>query len=183
MKPPKCRICRQPFTKRRPMQVICEEMECIFSHIAKCREKAVKSEAKRISIDCRRRKEKLKSRSDWAREAQQAFNAWIRCRDDSEPCISCGRHHKGQYHAGHYRSRGSNPELAFEPDNCHKQCSACNNHKSGNVVEYRIHLLAKIGAERLEWLEGPHESKKYSIEELKLIRDEYRKKLANDRPV
>ena len=52
-------------------------------------------------------KEKLKTRNEWLKEAQIAFNAFIRIRDIELPCISCGRHHTGQYHAGHYRSVGS----------------------------------------------------------------------------
>ena len=110
-------------------------------------------------------------------EAQAAFNAWIRHRDDKLPCISCQRHHTGQYHAGHYRAVGSNPALRFEPLNVHKQCSVCNNHKSGNLTEYRINLLKRIGQQALDWLEGPHDAKKYTIEDLRQIRDEYRLKL------
>ena len=45
-------------------------------------------------------KEKIKTRSEHLKEAQAAFNAFIRERDKSEPCISCERYHKGQYHAG-----------------------------------------------------------------------------------
>lgn len=123
----------------------------------------------------REAKERLKSKGDYAKEAQQAFNAWIRLRDDKEPCISCGRHHQGQYHAGHYRTVGSSPELRFEPLNVHKQCSACNNHLSGNIVGYRIWLQEKIGAESLEWLEGPHEPKRYTIDDLKQIKTKYRR--------
>ena len=52
------------------------------------------------------RKAKLKSRSEWLKEAQAVFNKFIRLRDKDQPCISCGRYHQGQYHAGHYRSVG-----------------------------------------------------------------------------
>jgi hypothetical protein len=53
--------------------------------------------------------------------------------------------------------------------NCHKQCSACNEHLSGNLTEYRKWLLTRIGQESLDWLEGPHAAKHYSIEDLKQI--------------
>lgn len=118
-------------------------------------------------------REKLKTRRDWAREAQAAFNAYIRERDHDQPCISCGRHHHGQWHAGHYRSVGAAPELRFEPLNVHKQCAPCNNHKSGNAIEYRINLLSRIGAEAVAWLEGPHEPKRYTVDELKEIKRHY----------
>ena len=122
-------------------------------------------------------KEKIKKRSEYLSDAQKAFNAFIRERDKNEPCISCMRHHQGQYHAGHYRSVGACPELRFCELNVHKQCSACNNHKSGNIVEYRINLVKKIGEEQLEWLEGKHEPKKYTIEQIKEIRAKYQLKL------
>ena len=111
------------------------------------------------------------------REAQKAFNAYIRELDKLEPCISCQRHHEGQYHAGHYKTAGGFPELRFEPLNCHKQCSACNNYLSGNITEYRINLISKIGMKAVEWLEGPHEPKKYTCEDLLAIEKEYKLKL------
>jgi len=122
------------------------------------------------------RKEKLKSRADHLRDTQIAFNAWIRERDVGLPCVSCGRHHNGQWHAGHYRSVGGHPELRFEPLNAARQCAPCNTHKSGDLVNYRIELVQRIGAEAVEWLEGPHEPKKYSVDELKAMTADYRAK-------
>jgi hypothetical protein len=116
-------------------------------------------------------------KSHRAKMAQQAFNAYIRQRDHNLPCISCQRYHTGQYHAGHYRSVGAHPELRFEELNNNKQCSACNNHLSGNIVDYRINLINKIGLDKVEWIEGPHEPKKYSCEELKAIELHYKQKL------
>jgi hypothetical protein len=46
--------------------------------------------------------------------------------------------------------------------------------------KYRENLIAKIGLERVEWLEGPHEPKRYRIEDLKEIRDTYRLKLKEE---
>lgn len=121
----------------------------------------------------REAKAKLKTRRDYEREAQAVFNKWVRLRDADQPCISCGRFHTGKYDAGHYRSTGSNPALRFEPLNVHKQCVPCNQHKSGNVIEYRIRLLARIGEEKVNWLEGPHEPKHYTIDDLKAIKAKY----------
>ena len=126
--------------------------------------------------DLRKAKAKLKTRAQWLKEAQRAFNAWVRERDRLVPCISCGRHHEGQYHAGHYRP-SKDWALRFEPDNCHKQCMPCNTHLSGNLTQYRKALIEKIGLERVEWLDGPHEPAKWTIDDLKAIRDEYRQKL------
>lgn len=139
-------------------------------------EKARKSLAQIERKEIKARKEKLKSRADHMRETQVVFNEWIRLRDAALPCVSCGRHHEGQYHAGHYRTVGANPELRFEPLNVWKQCAPCNNHKSGDIVNYRITLVRRIGLERVEWLEGPHEAKRYTIQELNEMKADFRAK-------
>ena len=140
--------------------------------------KAEEAKAKREQsvrrAEIREAKAKIKTRGEYIKEAQAAFNSWIRERDYDQPCISCGRLHQGQYHAGHYLTVGAHPELRFEPDNAHKQCAPCNDHLSGNLIEYRKRLLVKIGPQRLEWLEGDHPAKHYSIEELVALTKHYR---------
>lgn len=139
-------------------------------------DKASRAIAQRNRKEIKVRKEALKTRSDHMRDTQQAFNEWVRARDADLPCISCGRHHQGKYDAGHYRTVGSNPALRFEPLNCHRQCSPCNTQLSGNIVNYRIELVKRIGAVNVEWLEGPHEPQKYTVEELKAMTADYRAK-------
>ena len=169
MKTRKCRACGAIYTQYQSFVTWCSP-EC-GEVIAKKKVAKIKAEE---AVIVRRadkvKREKLKSRSDWAREAQTAFNAWVRARDADRPCISCGRHHNGQYHAGHYLSVGARPELRYEPLNVWKQCSPCNTHLSGNVALYRVSLVQEIGAEKVEWLEGPHEPKKYTVDELKAIK-------------
>lgn len=137
-------------------------------------DRARKALEQRERKQIRVQKEKLKPRAAFMRETQTAFNAWIRERDIGLPCVSCSRHHNGQWHAGHYRTVGGNPELRFEPLNVWRQCAPCNNHKSGDIVNYRIELVKRIGAEKVEWLEGPHEPKKYTIDDLKALTAHYR---------
>ncbi len=176
-RPKKCRVaeCRATFVPAQPFQTWCSP-DCAVAIIRQRQEKQRKSFAQRERREIKVRKEKLKTRADHLREAQAVFNEWVRLRDADRPCISCGRHHEGQYHAGHYRSVGANPELRFEPLNVWKQCAPCNTHLSGNLVNYRISLLQGIGAETVEWLEGPHEPRKYTVEEIKTIKAEYRAK-------
>jgi hypothetical protein len=169
----KCRHCRQPFTPANSLQVACS-LPCALElapGIAEKKRKAVEAEKRKAH---RAARQKLKTRQDWLREAQQAFNAWVRERDHGMPCISCGTTTAGQWHAGHYRTTKAAPELRFEPLNCHKQCAQCNNFDSGNIVEYRLSLINRIGADKVDWLEGPHEAKKYTIDDLREIRDYYR---------
>ena len=144
------------------------------------RAKALRAQAVEVKNAAKRDRERkmdVKPLSYWMKRAQSAFNAWVRARDEGKPCISCGRIHQGQNHAGHYRPAGSNPELRFEPDNCHLQCAPCNSHLSGNLTSYRPALIAKIGLERVEWLEGPHEPKRYRKEDYQAIEAEYKAKL------
>ena len=171
IKKKKCKSCGKLFTQFNSLAVVCS-IDCAI-HYAK--DNKVQERTRRTLYKIA--KEKIKKRSEYLSDAQKAFNAFIRERDKNEPCISCMRHHQGQYHAGHYRSVGACPELRFCELNVHKQCSACNNHKSGNIVEYRINLVKKIGEEQLEWLEGKHEPKKYTIEQIKEIRAKYQLKL------
>ena len=150
----KCKVCKAEFTLLNPMQTVCG-LACAVVFAARHRDRAEKAmQVKERKADAVKR-DKLKSKADWAREAQTAVNAFIRLRDADQPCISCGRHHGGQYHAGHYLSVGARPELRFEEHNIHKQCAPCNTHLSGNAVLFRRALMAKLGLELVEWLEGP----------------------------
>jgi hypothetical protein len=136
-------------------------------------ERDLAGKRKRERQDDKITRDRLKSRSEWMREAQSVFNAYIRARDISRPCISCGRHHQGQIHAGHYLSVGARPELRFEPLNAWSQCAPCNTYLSGNAVLYRQSLVREIGLEMVEWLEGHHPPKKYTIADLQAIKKDY----------
>ena len=173
----KCRCgCGQTFTPRNSLQVAATP-ECALKLARKKREAGERQAAKVARKATREAKEKLKTRADWMREAQAAVNAYVRERDKDLPCISCGRFHEGQWHAGHYLSRGAHPELALDPRNIYRQCAPCNTHLSGNQVKFRLGLIARVGTELVEWLEGPHEAKRYAVEEIKAIRDKYRAEL------
>jgi hypothetical protein len=141
------------------------------------REKQNKQAEKEKRAAHRDYKEKIKTRGDWTREAQTAFNAFIRARDSLQPCISCDRHHNGQYHAGHYRSVGSAAHLRFNELNVHKQCAPCNNHLSGNLISYRVNLIKKIGINSVEELEQDNKTTKWSIDYIKSIKKIYKAKL------
>lgn len=164
-----CRYCKGKFTQKYSLQVVCDA-KCAIGWVTKKREQKERKEL-------RFAKARLKTRAQHLKEAQTVFNQFIRLRDQHEPCISCQRHHTGQYHAGHYRTVGAMPQLRFSELNAHKQCSACNNYLSGNIVEYRINLINKIGLERVEWLESQHEPKKYTLEEIIALKVNYKNKI------
>lgn len=168
----KCKVCRTAYTPTKPMQTVCSH-ECAMSLAVSVRGKAEKvARVQERKADAAKR-DKLKSKAAHAKEAQSAFNAWVRQRDHDQPCISCGRHHTGQYHAGHFLSVGARPELRFTESNVHKQCAPCNTHLSGNAVLFRRGLVAKLGLELVEWLEGPHEPRRDTVDSLKAIKAHY----------
>lgn len=69
------------------------------------------------------------------------------------------------------------PALRFEELNVHKQCVPCNQHKAGNIVEYRIRLVERIGLALVEWLEQDHPPAKFTIEDAQRIKAHYKQKL------
>ena len=141
-----------------------------MSAVSKIRAKATQLAKK----DIRARKQALKSLGTLHKEAQPEFNKYIRLRDKGQPCISCQRHHSGQYHAGQYRSVGAFPELRYVEKNVHLQCSVCNTHRSGNGIDYRINLVKKIGLAAVEELEGPQEPKRYRRDDILSIKTKYK---------
>lgn len=165
--------CRAEFLPVRELQAACG-VPCAIAITNANKEKARKSLERQERADIREKRVKLKSRAQYMKETQAVFNEWVRARDAALPCVSCGRFHEGQWHAGHYRTVGANPELRFDPLNVHKQCAPCNNHKSGDIVNYRIELVKRIGADKVTWLEGPHDPKRYTIEDLKAMKADYR---------
>ncbi|MEX5536022.1 recombination protein NinG [Pseudomonas syringae] len=178
-KTPKAKKCRVPecgasFVPQKLGQAVCSPA-CAIIDAPRNQAKARKALAQVERSEIKMRKEKLKPRAHHVSDTQKAFNAWIRTRDAGQPCISCGTTADVQYCAGHYRTTAACPELRFEPLNVHLQCNRnCNMGKSGNLLGYRPGLMAKIGAEALAWLEGPHQPQKYTIEELKALTAKYR---------
>ena len=187
VKQPRPKMCKNPacgisFQPQRLGQAVCSPA-CALAIKDVNQQKARKSLAQVERKEIKVRKEKLKSRAEHLREAQAAVNEFIRLRDAHLPCISCDSipsDHDlftgSRWDAGHYRSVGSCPELRFEPLNIHRQCVKCNRNLSGNAVEYRIRLVLRIGVERVAWLEGLHPARKYTVEEIKAIKADYRAK-------
>lgn len=122
-----------------------------------------------------RRKKPIRDRAWHIKTAQRWFNRWVRERDRDMPCISCGTTKDVQYHAGHYRSVASAPQLRFDPHNCHKQCAQCNKYRSGNLIAYKINLIDRIGAQAVAALESDTTEKpKLAISDLEKITERYK---------
>lgn len=171
-----CTVCAKPYIRFNTMQVVCG-VACA-RRVPVIAKNTLKAQAKAERAETKARKEVAKPRSKWLAEAQQAVNAWVRARDKFAEygCISCGTK-QGKENAGHYLSVGARPELRFEPANIHLQCERCNTHLHGNLIDYRAALRQRIGPTLVDWLEGPHAPKKYTVDDLRAIIALYRGKL------
>jgi hypothetical protein len=169
---PRCKQCKISFQQVRALQQVCSPT----CGIALAHAKRVNKDKKEYNAVTKEKKKKLKTRADYLRECQVVFNLFIRLRDHIEPCISCCRHHTGQYHAGHYLSIGSHPWLRFNELNTFKQCCACNNKLSGNILNYRKNLIQKFGIEFVERLESNQETEKLTTDEIVSLTSMYKAK-------
>lgn len=114
---------------------------------------------------------------DWVLKAQVPFNSYIRERDKGSVCISCQKPPKKK-NAGHYHNANNHWAVRFNEDNVHLQCESCNTSLSGNLINYRIHLLKKIGKERLDYLDSiANDTANFSIDEMKELIVHYKEML------
>lgn len=178
IKAKKCKVCRAPFIPVRPMQIACGPL-CAHAYAAKVAEGKAKQERKADKA----KREALKTIPQLIKEAQFAFNAFVRLRDQraGHSCICCGKPLEwgklgGAVDAGHWRSTGSASHLRFHEDNCHAQRADCNRYGAGRAVDYRIGLVSRIGIERVEAIERSNEVTKWTREGLRAIKAEYQAK-------
>jgi hypothetical protein len=142
-----CAVCTEPFVKQRMGQKVCGPM-CAIQHAALVK-------AKKAAQELRAQKEAATPTKKLLKRAEDAVNRVVRARDYLDGCISCEKpsHWDGVWHASHFKSVGSNSVLRFNLLNIHKGCSQCNWARAGNIHGYRPRLEAKIGADRVEWLD------------------------------
>lgn len=170
----KCAVCRTLFEPRSLSHKACKS-ECaqIVAQATRQKDERKADRAKRQA---------LKTKGAWLKEAQVAFNAYIRERDRlaGHSCICCGSPLDwtgNNVDAGHYRSRGSAPHLRFDERNVHAQTKKCNRYGAGRAVDYRLGLIARAGLEAVEELEADNAPKNYTIADLQGIIATYKAKL------
>lgn len=172
--------CGETFTPTRAMQGPCGPI-CAMAFVAKAKAKSAAKAALDDRRETRAKLEALKTRPKLEKEVEESMNRYVRLRDFSAGCISCGRQFEpdalgGSCDAGHFRSKGSAKHLRFDPRNLHGQCKHCNDYLGGNPTGYRIGLIAKIGLEAVEALECDQAPRKHTKDELRAMRAEYRAK-------
>jgi len=178
-KPKKCPICTTEYTPRSSLQKVCHNYRCAMEFNRQVGERNAAREIRKQERlqrdDLRQRRERLKGKSEWNREAQAAVNKFIFWRDYGDPCIACGKPlnygvRGGAVDASHYRSRGAAPWLRFNVFNNNAGCVHCNRDLSGNLIPYRINLIEKFGLHRVERIEHDNTVRKFDIEYLKRVK-------------
>lgn len=133
-------------------------------------------------------KTKRKTKADWTladykKDAWKACSEYVR-RLEADPhtelstCVTCGKTgHWKSMQAGHFvpGRRGLN---FFDVRGIHTQCSGCNLFKSGNLIKYWPFMQKTYGQEIIDELLANDEiEKRYTIEELIEIKEDFKKKI------
>lgn len=174
MRPIKCRVCKELFTRLLTSQVVCTPACAQALARAKREKDAARAEVVERQAD-RARLHAVKPLAWHMARTQVACNAYVRLRDAGRPCICCGRPTDGEpVDAGHFISRGHAPELRFDLDNIHLQLRGCNRGRTQVPrARFRAQLVSRIGEERVALLEGPHSRAKWTREWLEDLRAEF----------
>jgi len=184
---PRCKCCKEKFTPKKFLQKYCKgnddclaaEGVAFIDNMRRQNEKKKKEVAKKDRAELRVMKASLLSHKDYIKMTQVVFNTFIRLRDKSLPCVSCGTNvdsRKGN--ASHYFSAGGNPNVRFDEDNVHNSCVPCNMYFHGALIEYGLRLPKRIGQERFDALLARRNTvRKYSIPELKEMITHYKKRI------
>lgn len=165
---------------KRKCPVCGEKFKPTYSTLqACCSPKCAVEFNKKKQIDKRvKEMKKAKGLPELKELARAVFQTWVRKRDERLGCISCPKT-VAKWDGGHYLKAQLFTGLIFEPMNCNKQCSYCNDQLEGNLIEYRKGLIKKYGEAAVESLEARANSSrfhKYSAEDYRNIIAEYRTK-------
>lgn len=177
----KCASCKAVFEPARSLQKVCSP-KCAADFAAKQKAQKLARANREERKSLAERKAKLKTRSDFIKEAQAIVNKVARLRDilAGHGCISCGAKPQarfgGSVDAGHFRSVGSAAHMRFFLPNIRLQCKKCNRDRGGMHSAYRVGLIERIGIERVEEIESMQWTAKWSVEYLQRLKKVMNKK-------
>ena len=151
-----CKNCKNEFHQYNSIQKLC--FDCT---VLKAKQVVKVAHEKKWRKDKSEMKEKLKTVTEYRNDARKIFQRWIRIRDLGKNCISCETLLTDirDYDAGHYYP-ANHANTLFNEINTNGQCVHCNQHKHGNLIEYRKGLIARYGNDVLFDLEKLAEDKR-----------------------
>lgn len=173
--------CGQAFRPMRQAQIAC--LDCAVP-VGRWLDTAKKKAAHAEDIkQTKAALEKLKRVPDLKKEAQKAFNDYVRFRDAGKGCFVCGTTLVlggvgGGFDAGHIRSRSNADNLRFDERNVHGQCKPCNAAGATKDWEMRAAADRLLGPEVAAELYADNKPVKWLRDNLREIRDRYRAELA-----
>ncbi len=174
---PKCKICKEPFVKIRPIQPTCKSYDCMVAFAKNVAEKAI---VKKKKAQTKVLKEKLKTLTDYENEAKKEFQKYIRKRDENLPCVSCGTFQTDIWDGGHFKKAELYSGVIFDEMNCHRQCRKCNRFLGGNELNYREGLVKRYGIDYVLEIEERAlrlKRHKYNKEDLIGLKNLYKEKI------
>ncbi len=188
IRPRCCRVklggCGESFYPARKEQIACSTT-CALNMAPHLTAKKAAETAKAERKADQAKREGFKRLGDLRSEAQAEFNRYIRLRDRlaGHGCICCGApldwnstKPGGAVDAGHFMSRGSTIELAFDERNVNAQRKGCNRPGGTTRDAFRAGMVARWGAEVVAELEGPQTMPQLRHDDLRAIRAKYRAK-------
>ena len=132
------------------------------------------------------RREKMLGIRHQEKLTQAVVNKYVRMRDKfyNRNCISCDNpldfdpiNGGSRVDAGHYKTQKAHPEIRFNVSNINAECVSCNRHNTEHLVGMVVNIAKRYGRDRLDWLNGHHELKKYTIEDHKRMREIFNKRI------
>ncbi len=166
MKQKKCKVCQELFTPIQFAQTACG-YKCAIIHSKNLK---LQKELKDWKAEKAILKDKLKTLGQYEAEAKKSFQKWIRMRDVSLPCISCGIEQTDLWDGGHYKKAEIYSGVIFDENNCHKQCRKCNRFLNGNELNYRQGLIQRYGIEFADQIEQKaNETRNHKFTKAELI--------------
>lgn len=155
-----CKNCKTKFTPQYSTTQVACSPKCAIELSKNVSEKESKIKQRQEAKAWKEKKRaELKTIPNLLEDAQKVFNEYIRLRDKDMACISCGGTLGLKYDAGHRWSVKNYSGLRYNEENVYAQCVSCNQHRDGNEGEYRLGLEAKIGKERVEYIDSIRHTK------------------------
>lgn len=191
----RCLVCREPFTPKRiglKVTKVCLNAACVLDWAQGVRAQEAEKAARKA------KSEYYKSdRSKQLELCQEVFNRlrrlqefkWFADRGLDPTCISCGKPKGGDvWCAGHFKTRGAQSGLRFDPKNVYLQHNRrCNSDLSGDIYGtktthgYLKGLRNRFGDEDaqaiIDYCETNTEVKKWTCEDLISMRKEWNKEI------
>ncbi len=144
LKQPKCKNCKQPFTKTQPLQVACS-YSCAIELAKPIAKKVIErkwNERKRVYKE---------SKTDYFKLLQTEINKIARLIDYNQLCISCQKVPK-KINGCHFLSVGGHKSLRYNLFNIYAGCEKCNSELGGNIHGFDSGLILVFGKEFWEYL-------------------------------